>query len=142
MPIGTLQHYSLEPVDMQRTRDFYCDVLGLEDGFRPDLGYPGHWLYSGGLATVHLLGPREATEGVVVRGPHAKFENTGRLDHIAFSATDLNELRRRITVQNVVYRENILPDAALVQFLLRDPDGLEVELNFPYSEIAASSNPK
>jgi catechol 2,3-dioxygenase-like lactoylglutathione lyase family enzyme len=52
MPLGTLQHYTIEPSDLERTRNFYCDVLGLENGERPPLNFPGYWLYSGGVATV------------------------------------------------------------------------------------------
>ena len=63
MPLGVLQHYTIEPADLERTRDFYCEVLGLEVGERPPLGFPGYWLYSGGVATVHLLGPRKPREG-------------------------------------------------------------------------------
>ena len=58
MPLGTLQHYTIEPSDLERTRNFYCDVLGLENGYRPPLDFPGYWLYSGGVATVHLMGTR------------------------------------------------------------------------------------
>ncbi len=32
MPLGGLQHYTIEPADLERTKDFYCDVLGLENG--------------------------------------------------------------------------------------------------------------
>ena len=52
MPLGVLQHFTIEPSDLERTKNFYCDVLGLEDGDRPPLGFPGYWLYSGGVATV------------------------------------------------------------------------------------------
>mgnify|MGYP006165773775 CR=1 FL=1 len=47
---------------------------------RPPLGFPGYWLYSGGVATVHLLGERKPREGIVVRGTEKKFEDTGRFD--------------------------------------------------------------
>jgi catechol 2,3-dioxygenase-like lactoylglutathione lyase family enzyme len=67
MPLGTLQHYTIEPSDLERTRNFYCDVLGLENGYRPPLDFPGYWLYSGGVA-VHLMGTRKPREGIVVRG--------------------------------------------------------------------------
>jgi len=40
MPLGTLQHYTIEPSDLERTRNFYCDVLGLENGDRPPLDFP------------------------------------------------------------------------------------------------------
>ncbi|MEH2517724.1 extradiol dioxygenase family protein [Bradyrhizobium sp. AZCC 1610] len=29
MGLGGLQHYTIEPSDLERTKDFYCDVLGL-----------------------------------------------------------------------------------------------------------------
>ena len=35
MGLGVLQHYTIEPSDLERTKDFYCDVLGLENGDRP-----------------------------------------------------------------------------------------------------------
>ena len=53
MGLGGLQHYTIEPQDLERTKDFYCDVLGLENGDRPPLDFPGYWLYSGGAATGH-----------------------------------------------------------------------------------------
>ncbi len=68
MPLGGLQHYTIEPSDLERSKDFYCDVLGLENGDRPPLDFPGYWLYSGGAATVHLMGTRKPREGIVVRG--------------------------------------------------------------------------
>src|SRR5512138_4017106 len=86
MPLGGLQHYTIEPQDLERTKDFYVDVLGLEIGDRPPLDFPGYWLYSGGTATVHLMGTRKPREGIVVRGTEKKYEDTGRLDHVAFAA--------------------------------------------------------
>ena len=53
MPLGALQHYTIEPSNLKKTVKFYCEVLGLKDGERPPLGFPGNWLYSGGVATVH-----------------------------------------------------------------------------------------
>jgi catechol 2,3-dioxygenase-like lactoylglutathione lyase family enzyme len=68
MPLGGLQHYTIEPSDLERSKEFYCDVLGLENGDRPPLDFAGYWLYSGGAATVHLMGTRKPREGIVVRG--------------------------------------------------------------------------
>src|SRR5881392_1531933 len=74
MPLGGLQHYTIEPADLERSRKFYCDVLGLENGDRPPLDFPGYWLYSGGVATVHLMGTqaarrhRGARHGEEIRG--------------------------------------------------------------------------
>jgi catechol 2,3-dioxygenase-like lactoylglutathione lyase family enzyme len=54
MPLGTLQHITIEPSDRERTKAFYCDALGLQVGDRPPLDFPGYWLYSAGVATVQL----------------------------------------------------------------------------------------
>ena len=139
MGLGGLQHYTIEPSDLERTKDFYCDVLGLENGDRPPLDFPGYWLYSGGTATVHLMGTRKPREGIVVRGTEKKYEDTGRLDHIAFAATDVEGMRKRLQARNVKFRESIVPRTGDTQFFLYDPDGVGVELNFPKTVSALAS---
>ena len=133
MPLGTLQHFTIEPQDLERSKNFYVDVLGLAVGDRPPLDFPGYWLYSGGVATVHLMGPRTPREGIVVRGTEKKYEDTGRLDHIAFAATDVEGVRNRLKARNVQFREQIVPRTGDTQIFLYDPDGVGVELNFPKS---------
>ena len=32
MPLGGLQHYTIEPQDLEKTKNFYVEVLGLEIG--------------------------------------------------------------------------------------------------------------
>ena len=92
-------------------------MLGLENGDRPPLGFPGYWLYSGGVATVHLMGTRKPREGIVVRGTEKKYEDTGRLDHIAFAATDVDGVRKRLQSKNVKFRESIVPRTGDTQIL-------------------------
>ena len=131
MALEALDHYTIQCADMAATRDFYRDVLGLTDGFRPNLGFPGFWLYSGGAATVHLLGPRKPREGIVVRGTTKKYKDTGRFDHIAFAATDIAGVRKKLKAKKVKFRENVIPRTGGLQIFLYDPDGVGVELNFP-----------
>ena len=138
MGLGPLQHFTIEPADLEATKDFYVEVLGLEVGDRPPLGFPGYWLYSGGVATVHLLGARKPREGIVVRGPEKKWDDTGRLDHIAFEATGLPALRARLDRTQVKYREQILPRTGSTQIFLYDPDAVGIELNFPPHETRAA----
>jgi catechol 2,3-dioxygenase-like lactoylglutathione lyase family enzyme len=130
MGLQQLQHYTIEPKDMEATKNFYIDVLGLEVGDRPPLGFPRYWLYSGGVATVHLLGPREPGDGVVVRPAGKDLGPTGRFDHIAFAATDLKAMRARLKQHGVKYRENLIARVNVAQIFLYDPDGVGVELNF------------
>jgi len=131
MPLGGLQHFTIEPQDLERTKDFYVDVLGLEIGDRPPLDFPGYWLYSGGVATVHLMGTRKPREGIVVRGTEKKYADTGRFDHIAFAATVLEGVRRGLDSERGDSRESMVRRTGGKQIFLHDPDGVGVELNFP-----------
>ena len=67
----------------------------------------------------------------MVRGTERKYEDTGRLDHIAFAATDVDGMRKRLQSKGVKFRESIVPRTGDTQFFLYDPDGVGVELNFP-----------
>jgi len=60
MPLGALQHHTIEPAGLERTEDFHCDVLGLENGDRPPLGFPGYRLYSGGVGVELNVPPSDA----------------------------------------------------------------------------------
>ena len=40
MPLEGLNHYTIRPVDLARTKEFYEDVLGLHVGYRPPLNFP------------------------------------------------------------------------------------------------------
>ncbi len=77
------------------------------------------------------MGPRTPREGIVVRGTEKKYEDTGRLDHIAFAASDVEGVRKRLNAKKVKFREQIVPRTGDTQIFLYDPDGVGVELNFP-----------
>jgi len=135
MPLQLLQHFTIEPLDMEKTKNFYVDVLGLEVGERPPLGFPGYWLYSGGTPTVHLLGPRQPREGIKTRPAGDPLNDTGRFDHVAFAATGLKEIRERLVKHKVKFRENLVPRINAMQLFIEDPDGVGVELNFAPGDI-------
>jgi catechol 2,3-dioxygenase-like lactoylglutathione lyase family enzyme len=132
MGLNALNHYTIRPADLERTKDFYVDVLGLEIGYRPPLNFPGYWLYCGGEPTVHLIGPRESDAHL----PRAKGP-TGLLDHIAFSCTGLAEMRQRLKQRGVEAEERVIPRDRQTQIFLYDPDGVAVELNYPPEETTA-----
>ena len=48
MGIRKLGHYSIRTTDLQASRTFYTEILGLREGFRPPFNFPGIWLYQGG----------------------------------------------------------------------------------------------
>jgi catechol 2,3-dioxygenase-like lactoylglutathione lyase family enzyme len=130
MPLHGLNHFTICPVDLEKTKDFYVDVLGLDIGYRPPLNFPGYWLYSAASPTVHLIGPRAGDEGKPARvsGP------TGLFDHVAFACSDLKGVRAKLKASGVEFREQVLPRDNNTQIFCFDPDGVGVELNFPPHE--------
>ena len=129
MPVLDLNHYSIAmaPETLAATVRFYVDVIGLKDGPRPPFAFPGHWLYAGNSAVVHLLGNA---------APGARGTGTGDLDHIAFRATGLKEMRARLARLDVPHWERDVPGAGLQQLFVRDPHGILIELNYPAAEAA------
>jgi catechol 2,3-dioxygenase-like lactoylglutathione lyase family enzyme len=131
MALEALNHYTIRPVDLERTKNFYVDVLGLPIGDRPPLGFPGYWLYCGAVPTVHLIGPRAEEAAHPARAAGA----TGLLDHIAFSCTGLSEIRARLHRHDIAYTERVIPRDGQTQLFMHDPDGVAVELNFPKGDV-------
>jgi catechol 2,3-dioxygenase-like lactoylglutathione lyase family enzyme len=132
MPLEKLEHYLVLSDDMEATRDFYTELLCLETGFRPDLGFPGYWIYLGDTPVIHIAEWESyrrygADAGVPVseRGP-----GTGPLDHIAFNGTDPEDMIRRLEARGLAYQRNDVPGAGLRQLFLNDPNGLKIELNY------------
>ena len=56
MLINSLDHCAIRTTKLQETRDFFVDILGLEDGERPDFPFPGAWLYTDSAAVIHSIG--------------------------------------------------------------------------------------
>ena len=135
MPAQSLNHYTTQTRDLERTKNFYCDVVGLTVGDRPPLNFPGYWLYCGGIPTVHLLGYR-ANDPVIPDGPSYPAK-TGRLDHIAFACVGLKDMKANLEGRGIRYEERVLPRLNMTQLFYLDPDGIAVECNFPPEETVA-----
>jgi catechol 2,3-dioxygenase-like lactoylglutathione lyase family enzyme len=124
MPLTQLNHVTVRTDDLEGTRDFYQDVLGLMDGPRPPLGFPGYWLYCGEMPVVHLVPKTNGIGG----GPSA---DTGNFDHVAFTADNFDGMRSRFKELGIKFREQEVPSARIRQLFLEDPNRIMVELNFP-----------
>ena len=132
MPIEGLNHFSVRTPDMKRSRDFYVNVLGFVEGDRPPFPFPGYWLYCGETAVVHVIGEDPDGEGLQgYLGERSGGAGAGSLDHIAFSASNLEGVRERLDALGVRYTERSVPLLGLIQLFVTDPDGITLELNFP-----------
>ena len=116
-----LDHFTVHTKDLQRAGDFYRQILGLTDGYRPPFdGPPGLWLYGAqGRPVVLLYAGREETPGL-----------SSAVDHIAFLAQNLEETLGRLQENNVSYQQVTVPDTGTTQIFFSDPDGITIELNF------------
>jgi catechol 2,3-dioxygenase-like lactoylglutathione lyase family enzyme len=135
MPAMSLNHYTILARDLEATKDFYTDVVGLSVGDRPPLAFPGYWLYCGGVPTVHLIGPR--AENVAIPDKAGDPAKTGRLDHIAFACEGLKDMKDNLAQHGIKYDERVLPRLNMTQLFYYDPDGIAVECNFPAAETPA-----
>ena len=131
-----LDHYSIRTTDVERTRAFYTEMLGLEVGPRPNFPFPGVWLYQSGIAVVHVVGvdPNDS-EGLKHYLGDAKLPatdaGTGSIDHVAFLGRDFEGMRARFRDAQIAFRERKVPNMDLMQLFVDDPNGVTIELNFP-----------
>lgn len=139
MPLTKMEHYLVLTKDIDATRDFYCRVLGMREGFRPPLGFPGYWLYLGDTPCIHIAEWQTYTEhsnsrGIPVSTPA---DGTGAFDHIAFVATDYDELLESLERNGLKPYRNITNPNGLRQVFLLDPNGIKIEVNIPPAPAGA-----
>ncbi len=60
---------------------------------------------------------------------------TGNMKHVAFNATGFKEFLARVKAAKAHYVQRTLADYGVVQLLITDPDGIEIEVNFPIGEL-------
>ena len=123
--IHGMNHFTITAENREATLGFYCGLLGLKEGHRPDLGFPGAWLYAEGnpQAVLHIYWDRPMPSG-----------RTGVIDHMAFSATDLKTVKARFDAAGLTYDLRQQAGAGTWQLFSFDPNGAKVELDFDASE--------
>ena len=142
MGIRKLGHYSVRTVDLEASRRFYTDILGLREGFRPPFKFPGIWLYAGGdeadFGVVHIIGiDRDDPQGLkdyLGDKDETALAGTGAIDHVAFLATGLGAMRARLADGGHAFTERTVPSLGLYQLFIADPSGVTVEMNYPHDE--------
>ena len=130
MPVGLVDHFNIviAPSQVDQTLQFYREVLGLQEGFRPNFGRPGWWLYAGEHPVLHvnLKENIPPTTG-----------STGSFDHIALNATGSREMKARLKRLGVPFEEQLVRDNTVLQIFFRDTNGLRIELDYRLDEAGA-----
>ena len=103
---------------------FYTGIVGLREGRRPPLPFPGHFLYTeaGDVAVLHLATYQEDVAALA--------QPTGRFNHVCFRMRGLAQTRARLSQSPYAFREQSRPGLPMVQIFVTDPAGITVELTF------------
>jgi catechol 2,3-dioxygenase-like lactoylglutathione lyase family enzyme len=143
MPIGKLDHYSIRTLDVEASRKFYTNIMGFNEGYRPPFNFPGLWMYNGAqypetYGVVHIIGvdlanPEGLKEYLGDRDL-STLNGTGTVDHMAFVATNLADMRARLVKHSVPFRERTIPSLGIHQVFFEDPSQVTIELNYPAAE--------
>jgi catechol 2,3-dioxygenase-like lactoylglutathione lyase family enzyme len=131
MALTKLEHVLVLTDDIDATRDFYRDALGLVEGDRPPLEFPGYWLYADRVPCVHVADREAYTTHSAITGIPASppADGTGALDHLAFAGDDHDEALARLERIGVVPRQNTVPGNGMRQLFFEDPNGVKIEIN-------------
>ena len=124
MTIKTLDHYNIQTSQLEKTVEFYVDVLGFSKGYRPGVRGTGAWLYADGRPYVHI--------NVIdddLAGP------TGSINHVAFETAnepgDFETMQAKLAEHGLPFEVNdSRPRIPLRQIFLHDPNGICLELNY------------
>ena len=137
MPLSHIEHFLLQTADMEGTRKWYVEVLGMRVGPNPDFKFPVFWLYLGDKDVVHVTeggkGVSENRKKYVGQQSDA-VSGTGVVDHIAFRATGLRDMIAHLKKLGVDFKQRRVDDQGLYQLFMLDPNGVKVELNYASDE--------
>ncbi|HLY80243.1 MAG TPA: VOC family protein [Caulobacteraceae bacterium] len=129
MAIRGVDHINIGTTQLEATVAFFRDAIGLELGWRPDFPFGGAWLYAGDTAVVHL-----------VDLPQSKLpSNEAALDHFALRIDDYDAAIARLDAVGVRYRAVDIPNTPIRQINVRDPNGVNIELNYRPGLSASAS---
>lgn len=122
--IHGMNHFTVIAEDLDRTLEFYAGLLGLQMGPRPDLGFPGAWLYADGRPILHVYTDRPVPA-----------QRAGVIDHMAFTASGLKDIKARFDARGIAYDLRRQKGAGTWQLFCIDPSGAKVELDFEPHEV-------
>ncbi len=131
MRIHTLDHIALLVKDVERTRQFYGRLLGLEEIPRPQsFDFPGAW-FAIGTQSLHIIGESETGRTRQVQPGNYRPDELalGRATHLAFEVDDLQETVAYLNDKDVQIVGGPRPRGdGVMQLYVCDPDGYVVEL--------------
>lgn len=118
-----MNHFTVLSSDLERSKAFYINILGFKEGYRPPFAFPGTWLYVDEHAILHIMAGRPMPANAA-----------GVIDHMAFSASNLQAVINILKQADIKYELHRLKGLEIWQLFCYDPDGAKIELDFPATE--------
>jgi glyoxylase I family protein len=130
MEIALLHHVTLTVTDLERSKQFYREILGLKEIARPAFPFPGAWFEIGDAQHLHLI---------VHDDPTFRAPNKGIDTRDVHFAVRVPSYRRALEfLRGKGYQENSdarkmevkpKPTAGYPQIYIIDPDRHVIEIN-------------
>jgi len=127
LKFAKIDHVSVPVNDVERSRDFYSRVLGLQEIPRPSFSFAGIWYKLGDVA-IHII------ENEVSKEDPDRSDLSTRYAHIAFFMDTQEELKKfieKIKAENIPWYELENSPTGLHQVFFKDPDGNMIEVLAP-----------
>jgi len=129
--ITDINHVSIVSKDMQASKHFYCDILGMVEVPRPHTFRLGGKWFRKGNAEIHLIALSDAAQppGDLPSHPDGRLDGA-QARHIGFAVADMDEVLRVLRAHNIPVVVGPRPrgDGAIQTYCF-DPDGHLVELH-------------
>ena len=122
MSVGVLDHYNVSTRKLKETVQFYEGVLGLENGRAPAVRFSRR--------VAVQRGPSGAASQRHRRHRQAAAPDSGVIDHVAFGSRGFEAMKKHLAGKGIDYRVNVVPNSTRRQIFLRDPNNVEIELNY------------
>lgn len=137
MNIHRLDHFTIRTEHWDETAAFFADVIGLQRGPRPAFRFPGYWLYASGQPILHIVSlTQERRELEAYLGSKAVARGSGSIDHVSLRCDDLAAMQQHLVSNGVAFHERVIPEIGEHQLFVEDPNGITVEMIFPYTAQA------
>ena len=120
----SLNHIALYVEDLQKSSNFYKEIIGLDAVPEPFKDGLHAWFKIGSGLTLHII-----------QGPKEKIEQY-RSTHTCFSVLDIDAFRNHLTKANINYEDDkgvtnqiTIRADGIKQIYFKDPDGYWIEVN-------------
>lgn len=124
LSIQGIHHLSVACLDLEKSKHFYGDILGLQEVTRPAFDFSGAWYELGMGQQLHLI---VVGQSDYIRDKH---DIPTRDHHIALTTIGkYDEIIAYLEANSVPFYENTKTKSGFVQVFCLDPDRHIIELN-------------